>query len=119
MSEKTRTSISPALRGQADGNNPALSSTVHNRKSQQGKVPNVKPPVISRHCGDNQKVNHYNFLLSYFSLTRAAAHNPCERVMQDTGYIEREKVIALHLSLAIPHRWGGAWIQMTSALMVL
>ena len=61
----------PALRGQADGNNPALSPTLHNRKSHQGKVPNVKPLVISRHCGDNKKV------------------------------------IALHLSMAIPVGGGG------------
>ena len=45
--------ISPALRGHADGNNPALSATLHNRKSHRGKIPNVKSPVISRHCGDN------------------------------------------------------------------
>ena len=45
--------ISPALRGHADGNNPALSATLHNRKSHGGKIPNVKSPVISQHCGDN------------------------------------------------------------------
>ena len=48
--------ISPALWGQADGYNPALSPTLHNRKSHRGKGPNVKPPAIPRHCGDNQKV---------------------------------------------------------------
>ena len=48
--------ISPALWGQADGNNPALCPTLHNRKSQQGKCPNVITPTLSRHCGDNQKV---------------------------------------------------------------
>ena len=48
--------ISPALRGQADGYNPALSPTLHNRKFHRGKVPNVKAPAIPRHCGDNQKV---------------------------------------------------------------
>ena len=35
--------ISPALWGQADDNNPALCPTLHNRKSQQGKCPNVIP----------------------------------------------------------------------------
>ena len=44
--------ISPALWGQANGNNPALFPTLHNRKSQQGKCPNVIRP----HCGDNQIV---------------------------------------------------------------
>ena len=48
--------ISPALWGQADGNNPALSPTVHNRKSHWGKGPNVKPLAILWHCRDNQKV---------------------------------------------------------------
>ena len=48
--------ISPALRGQADGYNPALNPTLHNRKFHRGKVPNVKAPAIPRHCGDNQKV---------------------------------------------------------------
>ena len=50
--------ISPALLGKAHGNNPALSPTLHNRKSHLGKGPNhnVKPPAIYRHCGNNQKV---------------------------------------------------------------
>ena len=48
--------ISPALWGQADGNNPARCPTLHNRKSQQGKCPNVITPSLPRHCGDNQKV---------------------------------------------------------------
>ena len=48
--------ISPALRGQADGYNPSLCPTLHNRKSQQGKCPNVITPTLPRHCGDNQKV---------------------------------------------------------------
>ena len=48
--------ISPALLGQADGNNPALCPTLHNRKSQQDKCPNVITPTLPRHCGDNQKV---------------------------------------------------------------
>ena len=48
--------ISPALWGQADGNNPALCPTLHNRKSQQGKCPNVITPTLPRHCGDNHKV---------------------------------------------------------------
>ena len=66
--------------GQADGYNPALSPTLHNRKFHRGKVPNVKAPAIPRHCGDNQKV------------------------------------IALHLSPAIPVGGGGMWIQVTGAL---
>ena len=32
--------ISPALLGKAHGNNPALSPTLHNRKSHRGKGPN-------------------------------------------------------------------------------
>ena len=48
--------ISPALWGQADGNDPALRSILHNRKSQQGKCPNVITPTLPRHYGDNQKV---------------------------------------------------------------
>ena len=50
--------ISPALLGKAHGNNPALSPTLHNRKSHRGKGPNynVKPPAIYHHCGNNQKV---------------------------------------------------------------
>ena len=48
--------ISPALLGQADGNNSALCPTLRNRKSQQGKSPNVITPTLSRHCGDNQTV---------------------------------------------------------------
>ena len=32
--------ISPALWGQADGNNPAVCPTLRNRKSQQGMCPN-------------------------------------------------------------------------------
>ena len=44
--------MSPVLLGQADGYNPSLSHTLHNRKFHQGKGPNVKP----RHCGNNQKV---------------------------------------------------------------
>ena len=35
--------ISPALCGQADYNNPALCPTLHNKKSKQGKCPNVIP----------------------------------------------------------------------------
>ena len=35
---------SPALWGQADVNNPALCPTLHNRKSQQGKCPNIITP---------------------------------------------------------------------------
>ena len=45
-----------ALWGQADGNNPALCPSIHNRKSQQGKCPNFITPTLPRHCGDNQKV---------------------------------------------------------------
>ena len=41
---------------QADGNNPALSPTLQLRKSHRGRGLNVKPPSISQHCGDNQKV---------------------------------------------------------------
>ena len=48
--------ISPALWGQADGNNPAICQTLHNRKSKQGKCPNVITPTLPRHCRDNQKV---------------------------------------------------------------
>ena len=48
--------ISPALWGQADGYNPALSPTLQNRKSHRGKGPNVKPPAIPGHCRDNKKV---------------------------------------------------------------
>ena len=48
--------ISPALWGQADGNNPALCPTLHNRKSQQGKCPIVITPTLPPHFGDNQKV---------------------------------------------------------------
>ena len=47
---------SPALWGRADGNNPALCPTLHNRKSQRGKCPNDIAPTLPRHCGDNQKV---------------------------------------------------------------
>ena len=43
--------ISPAQRGKADGNNAALSPTLHNRKSHRGKVPNVKALAIPLHCG--------------------------------------------------------------------
>ena len=49
-------SISPTLWGQADGNNPAVCPTLHNRKSQLGKCPNDITPTLPRHCGDNQKV---------------------------------------------------------------
>ena len=50
--------IRPALLGKAHGNNPALSPTLHSRKSHRGKGPNhnVKPPAINWHCGNNQKV---------------------------------------------------------------
>ena len=48
--------ISPALWGQADDYNPALSPTLHNRKSHRGKGPNVKTPSIPRYCWDIQKV---------------------------------------------------------------
>ena len=48
--------LSPALWGQAEGNNPALCPILHNRKSKQGKCPNVITPTLPRHCGDNQKV---------------------------------------------------------------
>ena len=48
--------ISPALWRQAFGNNPALCPTLHNRKSQRGKRPNVITPTLPRHCGNNQKV---------------------------------------------------------------
>ena len=48
--------ITPAMRGQAGGYNPALSPILHNRKSHRGKGPNVKPLAIPRYCGDNQKV---------------------------------------------------------------
>ena len=41
---------------QADGNNPALSPTLQLRKSHRGRGLDVKPPSISQHCGDNQKV---------------------------------------------------------------
>ena len=41
---------------QADGNNPALSPTLQLRKSHRGSGLNVKPPAISQHCRDNQKV---------------------------------------------------------------
>ena len=36
----------PALWGPADGNNPALSPTLQNRKSHRGKGPNVKAPAV-------------------------------------------------------------------------
>ena len=48
--------ISPDLWGQADGNNPALCPTLHNRKSQQGKCPIVITPTLPPHFGNNQKV---------------------------------------------------------------
>ena len=48
--------IIPTLWGQADGNNPALCPTLRNRKSQQGKCPNVITPTLTRHSGDNQEV---------------------------------------------------------------
>ena len=41
---------------QADGNNTALSPTLQLRKSHRGSGLNVKPPAISQHCRDNQKV---------------------------------------------------------------
>ena len=41
---------------QADGNNPALSPTLQLRKSHWGRGLNVKPPAISQHCGEYQKV---------------------------------------------------------------
>ena len=47
--------LSPALGGQADGNITALSPTLHNRKSHRGKIPNVKPPVISGTAGTIKK----------------------------------------------------------------
>ena len=46
----------PCTAGTADGYNPALSPTLHNRKFHRGKVLNVKAPAIPWHCGDNQKV---------------------------------------------------------------
>ena len=33
----------------------ALCLTLHNRKSKQGKCPNVIAPTLPRHCGDNKK----------------------------------------------------------------
>ena len=50
-------SISLALWGQADGNNPALSPTLHNRKSHRGKCPNVITLAFPPLCGDNKKSN--------------------------------------------------------------
>ena len=48
--------ISPALWGQAEGNNPTLNPALHYRKSQRGRCPNVITPPLPWHCGDNQKV---------------------------------------------------------------
>ena len=46
----------PALLGKADDNNPALCPTLHNRKSQQGKCPNVIPPHFPGTAGTIKKV---------------------------------------------------------------
>ena len=48
--------ISPALWGQADGNNPALCSTLY-RKSQQGTCPNVITPHTSPALRGQSKSN--------------------------------------------------------------
>ena len=45
----------PALWEQDDGNNPALSPALLNRKSNRDKGPNVKPSVLPWRCGDNQR----------------------------------------------------------------
>ena len=37
----------------------------------------------NQHKENQRNLNHFNFLLSYFSLTCAAAHNPRVRMMQD------------------------------------
>ena len=47
--------ISPTLWGQADDNNPALCPTLHNRKSQQGRCPNVLPPHFPGTAGTIKK----------------------------------------------------------------
>ena len=64
--------ISPALWGQADGYNPALSPTLYNRKSHRDKGPNVKPLAIPKHCGDNQKV-----IAMHLSLTTPIGGGGC------------------------------------------
>ena len=46
--------ISPALWGQANGNNSALCPNLHNRKSQQGKCPNVIPPHFPGTAGQSK-----------------------------------------------------------------
>ena len=56
--------ISPALWGQADGNNPTLSPALHYRKSHRGKCLNFITPALLRHCGDNQKVLALNHSLA-------------------------------------------------------
>ena len=48
--------ISPALWGQADGNNPAPFARPKQQKIQPGKCSNVITPALSRHCEDNQKI---------------------------------------------------------------
>ena len=54
--------ISPALWGQADGNNLSLCPTLHNRKSQQGKCPNVitshTSPALRRQSKSNWSAPH-------------------------------------------------------------
>ena len=47
--------ISPALRGHADGNNPALCPTLHNRKSEQHKCPDVISPHFPGTAGTIKK----------------------------------------------------------------
>ena len=55
--------ISPALWEQTDDNNPALCPTLHNRKSQQGRCPNVTRVIfyVRREVGLTKmaKVNAY------------------------------------------------------------
>ena len=45
--------ISPALWGQADDNNPALSPALHNTKSHWDMFLNIITPTLPLHCGDN------------------------------------------------------------------
>ena len=52
--------ISPALWGLADGNNLALSPTLHKRKSHQGRNSNIKTPTLPRHCTDCERLQDHS-----------------------------------------------------------